>query len=32
MNISILGGRVIDPANGIDRKIDIHVQGQQIVA
>lgn len=32
MNISILGGRVIDPANGIDRNVDIHVQGQQIVA
>ncbi len=32
MNISILNGRLIDPANGIDDTLDLHIQGQQILA
>ncbi len=32
MNISIVNGHLIDPANGIDEPLDLHIQGQQIVA
>ena len=32
MNISILNGRLIDPANGIDDILNLHIQGQQILA
>ena len=32
MSISILGGRLIDPANNIDGQLDLHIQGESIVA
>jgi len=32
MSISILGGRLIDPANDIDAPLDLHIQGEHIVA
>ncbi len=32
MNISILGGRLIDPASGTDAPLDLHIHAQQIVA
>ncbi len=31
-DISILGGRVVDPANGIDRVTDLHIAGGRILA
>ena len=31
-NISITGGRLIDPANGIDEQLDLHITGEQILA
>jgi dihydroorotase len=31
-DISILGGRVVDPANGIDRIADLHISGGRILA
>ncbi|MEW8429828.1 MAG: dihydroorotase [gamma proteobacterium symbiont of Ctena orbiculata] len=31
-DISILGGRVIDPANGLDEIIDLHISGGKILA
>lgn len=31
-NISILGGRVIDPANDLDRVTDLHIAGGKILA
>lgn len=32
MNISIVNGHLIDPANGRDEPLDLHIYGQQIVA
>jgi len=32
VSISILGGRVIDPANNIDAQLDLHIEGEVIVA
>ncbi len=32
MNISILNGRVIDPASGLDERADLHIHAQQIIA
>ena len=32
MSISIIGGRLIDPANGIDEQLDLHIEGENIVA
>jgi len=32
MNVSIVKGRIIDPANGVDRQADLHIHAQQIVA
>lgn len=32
MNISLKGGRVVDPANGVDRDLDLHISGRHIVA
>lgn len=32
MNISIVNGRLIDPANDRDESLDLHIYGQQIVA
>ncbi|KAA3624984.1 MAG: dihydroorotase [Proteobacteria bacterium] len=32
MNITIAGGRVIDPASGLDKTIDIHIQDRHIAA
>jgi len=32
MNVSIVNGHVIDPANGIDQQLDVHIHGQQIAA
>lgn len=32
MSISIIGGRLIDPANGIDEQLDLHIEGETIVA
>ncbi len=32
MNISIVNGRLIDPANDRDEPLDLHIYGQQIVA
>lgn len=31
-NISIVGGRLIDPANGIDAVADLHISAEQILA
>ncbi|MEJ2589882.1 MAG: dihydroorotase [Candidatus Thiodiazotropha sp.] len=31
-DISILGGRVVDPANGIDKVTDLHISGGRILA
>ncbi|MCU7812162.1 MAG: dihydroorotase, partial [Candidatus Thiodiazotropha sp. (ex Notomyrtea botanica)] len=31
-NISILGGRVVDPANDIDRVTDLHIASGKILA
>ncbi len=31
-NISITGGRLIDPANGIDEISDLHISGEQVLA
>ncbi len=31
-DISILGGRVVDPANGVDRIADLHIAGGRILA
>jgi dihydroorotase len=32
MKISILGGRLIDPANGVDQVIDLHIAAGRIIA
>lgn len=32
MSVSIVKGRLIDPAHGIDDHLDVHIDGQQIVA
>lgn len=32
MRISILGGRLVDPANGIDRITDLHIAAGEVVA
>jgi len=32
MSISILGGRLIDPANQVDEQLDVHIEGENIVA
>lgn len=32
MSISILHGRLIDPAHGIDDRLDLHIDGQTVVA
>jgi len=32
MSISILGGHLIDPANGIDEQLDLHIQDRKILA
>ena len=32
MSVSIIGGRLIDPANGIDEQLDLHIEGETIVA
>ena len=32
MSISIVGGRLIDPANQIDEQLDVHIEGETIVA
>ena len=32
MSISIVNGRLIDPAHNIDDHLDLHIDGEQIVA
>lgn len=32
MSISIVGGRLIDPGNGIDDRLDLHIEGERIIA
>lgn len=32
MNISIVNGHLVDPANGRDEPLDLHIHGQQIIA
>ena len=32
MSISIIGGRLIDPAHHIDDQLDLHIDGEQVVA
>jgi dihydroorotase len=32
MSISIINGRLIDPAHGIDDHLDLHIDGEQVVA
>jgi dihydroorotase len=32
MSISIRGGRLIDPATGVDAQLDVHIEGEHIVA
>lgn len=32
MSISIINGRLIDPAHGIDDQLDLHIDGEQVVA
>jgi len=32
MSLSIIGGRLIDPANGIDEQLDLHIEGETIIA
>jgi dihydroorotase len=32
MSVSIINGRLIDPAHGIDDQLDLHIDGEQVVA